>query len=125
MIGHVKRQAIKVTKNNMLAVAEAAWAKALTLESFGYADISNAVGISLPQATKIVRGWLREGSIEDAGTGLSARLLFRCKPDFVRIEPLRQRSPEENMWFGLNNAHAIDFMLKHGGFSRHWLQGFL
>ena len=27
--------------------------------------------------------------------------------------------------FGLNNAHAIDFMLKHGGFSRHWLQGFL
>ena len=26
---------------------------------------------------------------------------------------------------GLNNAHAIDFMLKHGGFSRHWLQGFL
>ena len=30
-----------------------------------------------------------------------------------------------SMKFGLNNAHAIDFMLKHGGFSRHWLQGFL
>ena len=27
--------------------------------------------------------------------------------------------------FGLNNAHAIDSMLKHGGFSRHRLQGFL
>ncbi len=107
MIGHVKRQAIKVTKNNILAVAEAAWAKALTLESFGYADISNAVGISLPQATRIVRGWLREGSIEDAGTGLSARLLFRCKPDFVRVEPLRQRSPEENMWTAMRRLRSF------------------
>jgi len=103
----VKRQAIKVTKNNMLAVAEAAWTKALKLESFGYADISNAVGISLPQATKIVRGWLREGSIEDAGTAPSARLLFRCKQDFVRIEPLRQRSPEENMWAAMRRLRSF------------------
>ena len=37
----------------------------------------------------------------------------------------RKRASVEDMKFGLNNAHAIDSMLKHGGFSRHRLQGFL
>ena len=28
-------------------------------------------------------------------------------------------------WFTLNNTHVIDFVLKRGGFSRLWSQGFV
>lgn len=103
-----KTKAFAVTKANFLAVSQAAWAKAQKLDAFGYADISHAVGISVEQATRIVRGWLREGALEEVQqpTG-AARALWRCRPDFVRIEPLRQRTPEENMWTTIRRLGSV------------------
>lgn len=100
-----KRKALAVTTSNFLAVSQVAWTKAMSMDRFGYADISHAVGISVEQATRIVRGWLREGSLDQVQAPIGAtRALWRCKPDFVRVEPLRQRTAEENMWTHMRKA---------------------
>ena len=108
MMRQPKRKALSVTASNFLAVSQVAWTKAEGMPRFGYADISNAVGISIEQATRIVRGWLREGALDEvqAPSGAS-RALWRCKADFVRIEPLRQRTAEENMWTHMRKARSF------------------
>lgn len=99
---------MSVTKANFLAVSEAAWTAALRMEQFGYAEIATAVKISLEQATRIVRGWLKEGALDPVQEASGAhRLLWRCKEDFVRIEPLRQRTPEENMWTAMRRLPSF------------------
>lgn len=99
---------MSVTKANFLAVSEAAWTAALRMEQFGYAEIATAVKISLEQATRIVRGWLKEGALDQMQEASGAhRLLWRCKEDFVRIEPLRQRTPEENMWTAMRRLPSF------------------
>ena len=104
-----KRKAMAVTAANYLAVSEAAWAKAVLFDRFGYADISHAVCISIEQATRIVRAWIKEGAVDqvqDGHTG-AGRSLWRCKPDFVRVEPLRQRTPEENLWTAMRRLRSF------------------
>lgn len=95
-----------VTKENFLSVSTAAWEKAQKMDQFGYADISLAMQISVEQATRIVKGWIREGSVDQIHSGQAGakRSLWRCKQDFVRIEPLRWRTPEENMWTHMRKA---------------------
>ncbi len=94
-----------VTWANEPAIRQNAWLKALDMEQFGYAEIATAVCISHEQATRIVRGWLREGALDEVEpTQKRTRLLWRCKPDFVRIDPLRERTPEENMWTYMRRA---------------------
>lgn len=101
-------KAMPVTWANFPAISHAAWCKAVGMKSFGYADISHAMGISVEQATRIVRAWIREGALDEvkAPAG-AARALWRCKEDFVRIEPLRPRSPEENMWTAMRRLPAF------------------
>ena len=107
----VRWKPILVTPANYPTVAQAAWAKALLMQKFGYAEISTAMCISIVPATRIVRSWIKERSVEQINPERagSARALWRCLPDFVRIEPLRVRTPEENMWFSIRKLR--------GGFS--------
>lgn len=107
-----------LTKANFLAVSESAWAKAQKMERFGYQDISAAMGINVEQATRIVRSWIKERAVEQlhAGQAGAGRSLWRCVPDFVRIEPLRIRTPEENMWLAmrkLNNGFTATDIASH------------
>ena len=104
-----KPKAMAVTAANFLAVSEAAWGHALRLERFGYADISHAVGISVEQATRIVRGWMKEEAVDQLQDGQAGagRSLWRCKPDFVRIEPQRLRTPEENLWTAMRRLRSF------------------
>ncbi|MBN2631582.1 MAG: hypothetical protein JXR75_13710 [Rhodobacteraceae bacterium] len=109
MMRKPKPKALAVTAANFLAVSEAAWAKALIMDRWGYADISHAVGISVEQATRIVRGWIKEGAVDqlqDGQTG-AGRSLWRCKADFVRVEPQRLRTPEENMWTSMRKLGSF------------------
>jgi len=46
--------------------------------------------------------------------------LHRISLDFAHV-----RLPRVLTSFTLNNLHAIDFVLKRDGFSRHGLQGFV
>ena len=71
--------------------------------------INRALTTKLLQPAALVLGG---GRPEDVGD----RLRRRCANRLIQSETHE---------FGLNNAHAIDSMLKHGGFSRHRLQGFL
>lgn len=104
----VRYAAIRVTAANFLAVSESAWAKAQKMDRFGYADISAVMGINIEQATRIVRGWIKERALEqlhDGQTG-AGRSMWRCLPDFVRVEPLRVRTPEENMWLAMRKLRG-------------------
>jgi hypothetical protein len=101
------KKAMFVTKANILAVQEAAWAKAQLMDRFGYAEISHSMKISIEQATKIVRGWQKERAIEQVQGGNGLRSYWRCVPDFVRIEPLRIRTPEENMWLTMRRLRSF------------------
>jgi hypothetical protein len=109
MMRQPKRKAMSVTAANFLAVSEAAWTKALTMDRFGYADISHAVSISIEQATRIIRGWIKEGAVDQLQDGQAGagRSLWRCKADFVRVEPLRQRTPEENLWTAMRRLRSF------------------
>ncbi len=49
----------------------------------------------------------------------------RFGPRSEKLQPDQMELAFEDIEFALNNTHAIDFALKHGGFSRHDLQGFV
>lgn len=92
-----KKPAMKVTKANFAAVADAAWAAAAQHQQFGYAEISSDLGISVEQATRIVRGWVKAGAIQPVAENSSNRNLWVVTPDFVWPAAVH-RTPEENMW---------------------------
>ncbi len=102
------RKTIRLTPDTYLAVADAAWAKALRMTNFGYGEIAAEMQISMEQATRIVRGWQREGAIELVQESVGGtRRMWRANPDFVRIEPLRPRTLEENLWFGMRRLGSF------------------
>lgn len=92
-----------VTVRNRASVAEAAWAAALRLRIFGYAEISSEISISLDRATEIVRAWVREGAAFETETTTN-RKMFRVDADFVRLP---NRSPEDNMWTAMRKLRSF------------------
>lgn len=97
-----------VTAKNYLAMSEAAWAIALRLGEFGYNEIAVNLKISTRQAMRFVQGWLKERSIEQLSVGRgNSRCRFRVDADFVRIEPLRLRSPVDNMWAAMRRLRSF------------------
>lgn len=97
-----------VTAKNFLATSQAAWAVALRLSEFGYDEITVEMKISIRAATRIVQGWLKEGSIEQINSGRgNNHCRFRVYADFVRVEPLRPRTPSENMWSAMRRLRSF------------------
>jgi hypothetical protein len=98
-----------VTRVNREAVAEAAWALALRLPSFGYAEIAAEMKISIDQATKIVRGWDGQGALELLQSGAGLRKLWKVKPGCDRPAPPapQGRSAEENLWTAMRGLRSF------------------
>lgn len=97
-----------VTRANREAVAEAAWALALRLPWFGYAEIAAEMKISLEQATRIVRGWVAQGALELLQSGSGLRKLWKVRPgcDRPSLTP-RGRSAEENLWTAMRGLRSF------------------
>lgn len=87
---------MRVTRETQAAVADAAWAVAARLESFGYAEISAEMKVCMDQATRIVRGWVKAGAVELVQSGIGKRNLWQVKAGYE--PPARSRTPEKNMW---------------------------
>jgi hypothetical protein len=66
-----------------VALAEAAWALALRLQQFGYADISSGVSVSMKFATHFVREWENLGKVRviDKGGAIRGRKLYEVVPE--------------------------------------------
>jgi hypothetical protein len=93
---------------NFLAMSEAAWTVAMRYERFGYAEIAADLSISMAQASRIVRGWVKERAVEQTQEHSGKhRLMWRCVKDFVRIEPMRPRTPSENMWAAMRRLRSF------------------
>lgn len=99
----MKRTAVK---NIPASLAEAAWAVALRYDTFGFAEISADLHMTMEKAMLIVRGWEAEGAITVVpGTARGAgRKKFRADRDFVR---LAGRSAEENMWTAMRKLRSF------------------
>jgi hypothetical protein len=97
-----------VTRVNREAVAEAAWALALRLPSFGYAEIAAEMKISTEQATRIVRGWDGQGALKLLQSGAGLRKLWQVRPGCDRPAPApRGRSAEENLWTAMRGLRSF------------------
>lgn len=103
----MKRTAVKQIPASL---AEAAWAVAVRHGTFGYAEISAELAISMDKAAQIIRGWEAEGSVTVVpGTargeaGARTRKKFQVDADFVRLPG---RSAEENMWTAMRKLRSF------------------
>lgn len=79
-------------------VVNTAWAYALTLPQFGYAEISAGLGMPQNRATDIVRGWAAAGLVEPVPPTVNKRKLFRVVAGARLPQLPRGRTAEENMW---------------------------
>jgi hypothetical protein len=99
---------LAVTRKNRESVAEAAWALALRLTQFGYAEIAAEMKISIDQATRIVRGWDAQGALELLQSGPGQRKLWKVRPGSDRPAPApRGRSAEENLWTAMRGLRSF------------------
>lgn len=98
---------MRVTRDQQTAVAEAAWAAALGLPQFGYAEIAVAMKISHDQATCIVRGWAGEGRLIAVQAGNGLRNLWSADPAFAPKPARVSRSPELNMWTAMRQLKSF------------------
>jgi hypothetical protein len=98
-----------VTRANREAVAEAAWALALRLPSFGYAEIAAGMKISIDQATRIVQGWAALDALVVLQVGTGLRRLWQVRPGCERpVAPApRGRSAEENLWTAMRGLRSF------------------
>lgn len=100
---------LAVTRKNREAVAEAAWALALRLPWFGYAEIAAEMKISLDQATKIVRDWAAQGVLELLRSKNGIRKLWKVRPGCDRpAAPVPgSRSATENLWTAMRGLRSF------------------
>ncbi|MBP9184267.1 MAG: hypothetical protein KBF78_14120 [Fuscovulum sp.] len=95
-----------VTRGNRSAIADAAWAIALRLKEFGYAEIAVEMKIKGKRAAEIVRGWEAERAIVavPAGTHRATRRRFQVVEDYVRLPG---RTAEDNMWLAMRKLRSF------------------
>lgn len=99
---------INLKKSEDLVLA--AWAVAMRLQQFGYAEISSETGCSIRLATLIVREWLEKGTarmVDSARTGGRNRNFYEVVPE-GEISVSLGGDAYDQMWF---------VMRKFGGFS--------
>lgn len=85
----------------------AAWAEALTMPKFGYADISARLKIGLKLAAAFVRGWMREGKLVEVEPGHSGRKLWRVAENARMCPVPKGRTPELNMWTAMRKLQSF------------------
>lgn len=98
----------RVTTKNRAAITEAAWAFVQTKHDFSYRDICGQLHITLEAATAIVRGWESEGAVITVREGRgNAHRLWAAVKGFVRKQPPRTRSAEENLWTAMRGLGSF------------------
>jgi hypothetical protein len=88
------------------SLAEAAWGVAVRLGTFGFAEISAELRITMEKATLIVRGWEKEGAVHHLPGSPGNRKMFRADADFVRL-PSTGRTAEDNMWTSIRKLRSF------------------
>jgi hypothetical protein len=98
-----------VTRVNREALAGAAWALALRLPAFGYAEVAADLKISIEQATAIVRGWVSRGWLVPVQAGNGLRSLWKVKPGTgsVVLPTLRGRTAQDNLWSAMRGLRTF------------------
>lgn len=89
------------------ALEEAAWATALRLGTFGYAEIATELKIGHARATRIVRQWARGGSLVAVAEGHRVRRLWRIAEGAERPTAPKGRTPEENLWTAMRKLRSF------------------
>lgn len=99
---------MRVTKATQEAIAQACFAIALRLPTFGYAEIAAEQKISLKQATRIVRDWDGAGSVALVQSGTGQRKMWKVTDGAQqRLQLPPNRSPEDNMWTAMRGLKAF------------------
>ncbi len=99
---------MRITPDTKAAVADAAWALALRLGSFGYNQISADLHISMDRASEIVRGWEAEGAVRRIASGAGLRNIFALEPDFKRAPaPELHGSVPLNLWTSMRGLKSF------------------
>jgi len=88
-------------------IVAAAWAHALTLDIFGYAEIARAMKIGHDAATRIVRSWAAEGVLDLVQSGHRLRKLWRVRPGRRPALPAETRSAQQNMWTAMRGLQSF------------------
>jgi hypothetical protein len=78
--------------------ADAAFAFAVTQESFGFAEIGIKMGMSHNWARKTVRAWRKAGLLEEVRWVHKERALWRVREAAKQAIVPMARSSEDNMW---------------------------
>lgn len=100
-----------------LASDQSAWNAARRMAQFSYTALSAEAGIPVARATKLVRGWVRAGVVEELGKAGTNKLMFRvCRALDVPPAMPRAQTAEGNMWRairGLRNAFSPTDIATH------------
>lgn len=71
------------SKSRMPEIEDRAWAFALRVGVFGYAEVSAELSISMDAATRIIRGWVDQGRARvQRGGNASGRKMFELTPAY-------------------------------------------
>ncbi|MCW1934096.1 hypothetical protein [Pararhodobacter zhoushanensis] len=82
-----------------LASDQAAWNAARRLPKFSYAALAAEAGVPIERATRLTRGWVRVGVVEELGRVGSNKLIFRvCRDVETPPQSRPDQSAEGNMW---------------------------
>lgn len=93
---------------NERAKDDAAWAVALRLPQFGYAEIAAECGLTMERATDVVRAWVNAGQAKVVRERRGGqRKLFALVEGAVRPDPSRGRTPEHNMWTAMRGLSSF------------------
>jgi len=96
------------TPQTRAAIADAAWAVALRLGSFGYAEISAELHVSLWRASAIVRAWEQDGACINVQRGVGRRNLYRVVAEFQRTrEAGTGGSVPVNLWTAMRGLRSF------------------
>lgn len=129
------------TKARMPQIEEQAWAFALRVGVFGYAELSAELSISMAVATKLVKDWLEQGRVRvQRGGGGSVRKMYELTPAYrepkdrssviaaqlwTAMRGLKRFSPvdlashcREDLRVGVADASAYCQSLLKGGYLR-------
>ncbi|PKP71904.1 MAG: hypothetical protein CVT82_00440 [Alphaproteobacteria bacterium HGW-Alphaproteobacteria-4] len=97
-----------LTPETRIALADAAWAVALRLGTFGYAEISAELHVSMYQATEIVRAWEKDGACINIQRGVGRRNLYRVVAEFPRTrEAGTGGSVPLNLWTSMRGLKSF------------------
>lgn len=98
---------MRVTKATQEAIADACWAIALRMPTFGYAEISAAQKISAEQASRIVTNWQKMGLIDLVQSGHRLRNLWTVKAGTSYPVKPKGRSAEDNLWTAMRGLKSF------------------